>query len=97
VAKTADKNLFKALRDSGLRKSTARRLSDPRALATRTGSDVIGNLKTLVEELEDRAKGGPAKRRKAALKGAAMRRKKAAERSARARKAAATRAKNKKK
>jgi hypothetical protein len=96
VAKSTDKNLFQTLRASGLRKSTARRLSQPQSLASRAGSEVIGNLRTLVEELEDRAKGGPTKRRKSALKGAATRRKKAAERSARSRKAAATRAKNKK-
>jgi len=92
MAKTPDKTLFKTLRAHGLRKSTAKRLSQPASLASRASADVLGNLRALVEELEDRAKGGPAKRRAAARKGAATRRKKAAERSASARRGAKTRA-----
>jgi hypothetical protein len=50
-------------------------------------------LRKLVADLEDRAKGGPAKREAAAKKAAATRKRKAEQRSAAARKAARTRAK----
>jgi hypothetical protein len=56
-------------------------------------SGAIAELRKLADELEDRAKGGPAKRKAAAKKAAATRKRKAAKRSAAAKKAARTRAK----
>ena len=55
----------------------------------------IADLHKLVADLEDRAKGGPAKRQAAAKKAAATRKRKAAQRSAAAKKGARTRAKAK--
>ena len=55
----------------------------------------IAELRKVVADLEDRAKGGPAKRQAAAKKAAATRKRKAAQRSAAAKKAARTRAKAK--
>ena len=91
----ADTDLFKRLRDSGVRKSTAKRISS----AVDSGSkrapkqvrDLIGELRKVVSEVEDRAKGGPAKRKAAAQKAANTRKREAAKRSATAKKAAATR------
>jgi hypothetical protein len=54
---------------------------------------VVAELKALAAEIEDRTKGGPARREAAAKKAAATRRRNAARRSAAAKKAARTRAK----
>ncbi len=90
--------LFDRLRANGLRKKVARDLST--ALSSASGSRPskaatakITDLRKLVADLEDRAKGGPAKRQAAAKKAAATRKRKAAQRSAAAKKAARTRAK----
>jgi hypothetical protein len=99
MAKTANDELFRKLRVAGLRKKVAREVAGSLDTARGAGSppeavhDVIDRLKALTAELEDRAKGGPARRRsQAAQKAAATRRRKASERSAAARKAARTRA-----
>ena len=100
AAKSQADALFERLRANGLRKRVARDLSD--ALSSASGSRPskaaqarIAELHKLVADLEDRAKGGPAKRQAAAKKAAATRKRKANERSAAAKKAARTRAKAK--
>ena len=90
--------LFERLRANGLRKRVARDLSNALAAAGGSGPSKaaqarITDLRKLVADLEDRAKGGPAKRQAAAKKAAATRKRKAAQRSTAAKKAARTRAK----
>jgi hypothetical protein len=97
MAKTTDNQLFDRLRSSGLRKRVARDLSDAlgngSAGASKAAHGTIDELRKLVDELEDRARGGPAKRSSAARKAATTRKRKAAARSTAAKKAARTRAK----
>ncbi|MEA2422596.1 MAG: hypothetical protein QOF55_1695 [Thermoleophilaceae bacterium] len=97
--KSRQEELFDRLRASGLRKRVARSLADATAKANgRTPSavsKVADDLKSLARELEDRATGGPAKRKATAKKAAATRKRNAAKRSASAKKAARTRAKAK--
>jgi hypothetical protein len=92
-----DKELYKRVRDSGVRKRVARTVAEaagkadsktPQAL-----NDAARRLRSVAAELEDRAKGGPAKRTRAAQKGVRTRKAKAAERSRAAKKGARTRAK----
>jgi len=95
-----DKDLFETLRANGLRKKTASTLADAFSRADgsppgKAGRKAVSDLKSVVAELEDRAKGGPAKRQAAAKKAAATRKRKANQRSAAARKAARTRARSK--
>jgi hypothetical protein len=98
MAKNQD--LFDTLRASGLRKKTAKSLSDafgkadnsPPGRATRK---TINDLKAVVADLEDRATGGPAKRSAASKKAAATRTRAATQRSNAAKKAARTRARSK--
>jgi hypothetical protein len=99
MAKSQADALFERLRANGIRKRVAKELSE--ALSTANGSRAskaatarIAELRRIVADLEDRAKGGPAKREAAAKKAAATRKRKAAERSAAAKKAAQTRAKS---
>jgi hypothetical protein len=63
--------------------------------ASKAAATRIADLQKLVADLEDRAKGGPAKRQAAAKKAAATRKRQANARSAAAKKAAKTRAKAK--
>jgi len=100
MAKSQADALFDRLRANGIRKRVARDLSQ--ALTSASGSGPgkaatarVTDLRKLVADLEDRAKGGPAKRQAAAKKAAATRKRKAAQRSAAAKKAARTRAKSK--
>ena len=98
AAKTQADVLFERLRANGLRKRVARDLSEALAAAGSSGPSKaaqtrIADLRKVVLDLEDRAKGGPAKRQAAAKKAAATRKRKAAQRSAAAKKAARTRAK----
>jgi hypothetical protein len=93
-----DNDLFDALRARGLRKSAASNLARAfgKADNSRPGKGArraVAELRTLVDELEDRARGGPAKRQAAARKAAATRKRKASQRSAAAKKGARTRAK----
>jgi hypothetical protein len=98
MAKSQADMLFERLHANGVRKRVARDLS--KALATAGSSRPskaaqmrIADLRKVVADLEDRAKGGPAKREAAAKKAAATRKRKAAQRSAAAKKAAQTRSK----
>jgi hypothetical protein len=95
-----DSELFDRLRAKGLRKRVAGTLAE--AVGTARGGKtpkhvdrIISDLRGLAAELEDRAKGGPAKREAAAKKAAATRKRNAAKRSQAAKKAARTRAKAK--
>jgi hypothetical protein len=97
-AKSQADALFERLRANGLRKRVARDLAQALSTASASGPGKattarIADLRKLVADLEDRAKGGPAKREAAARKAAATRKRKAAQRSAAAKKAARTRAK----
>ena len=88
--------LFERLHANGLRKRVARDLSTALSAAgsskpSKAAQARIADLQRVVADLEDRAKGGPAKRKAAAKKAAATRKRKAAQRSASARKAARTR------
>jgi len=98
ATKTPTPDLFDRLRATGLRKRVARDLSDAlgkagNTRASKAAHGTIGDLRKLVEELEDRARGGPQKRSTAAKKAATTRKQQAAKRSAAGRKAARTRAK----
>ena len=95
-----DQDLFDKLRARGLRKSAADNLAKAfgRADSSPPGKGAkraVAELRSLVDELEDRARGGPAKRKSAARKAAATRKRKAAQRSAAAKKGARTRARSK--
>jgi hypothetical protein len=95
-----DRDLFDTLRASGLRKKAATTLADAYNRADgsppgRAGRKAIADLKSVVAELEDRARGGSAKRQAAAKKAAATRKRKATQRSNAAKKAARTRARSK--
>jgi hypothetical protein len=94
-----DKELYEAVRAKGVRKRVARTVAEaagkadaktPQAL-----KEAAKNLRAVAADLEDRATGGPAKRKRAAQKGARTRQAKARQRSAAAKKAAKTRSKAK--
>src|SRR3954452_15986068 len=97
--KSRQDELFEMLRARGLRKRVARSLADANGRANRSTpkgvKKVANDLRSLASELEDRATGGPAKRKAAAKKAAATRKRKANQRSAAAKKGAKTRAKAK--
>src|SRR3954471_10756578 len=91
-----DRDLFDKLRARGLRKSAANNLAKAFGKADKSPPSsgarrAVSELRSLVEDLEDRARGGPAKRKAAAKKAAATRRRKAKERSEAAKKAARAR------
>ena len=95
-----DSDLFDKLRARGLRKSAASNLSKAFGRADKSppskgAKRAVAELRSIVDDLEDRARGGPAKRKAAAKKGAATRKRKANQRSAAAKKAARTRARSK--
>ena len=94
-----DEELYKRVRDSGVRKRVARTIAEAAGKAdSRTPkalNDAAKSLRSIAAELEDRAKGGPAKRKVAAQKAARTRRAKSAQRSRAAKKGAKTRAKAK--
>jgi hypothetical protein len=99
MAKSARDELFHRLRVGGLRKRVARQLADGldgvpgNGRAPKPVQDAIEQLRTLTAEVEDHAKGGPAKRRsQAARKAAATRKRNASRRSAASRRGARTRA-----
>jgi hypothetical protein len=97
MAKNANPDLFDRLRVGGLRKKVARQVASGADGATsrKALQGVIDELKAVTADIEDRVKGGPAKRRsEGAKKAAATRKRNAAKRSASARKAARTRAKS---
>ena len=88
------------LRARGLRKRAARSIADAAARTNRRTpkgvKKVTSDLRALAREIEDRATGGPAKRKAAAKKAAATRKRKASQRSAAAKKGARTRARSSK-
>jgi hypothetical protein len=91
----ANQELFRRLRAKGLRKRTARLISeatDSRRKPARAVNHTLTDLKKLVSEAEDRVSGGPAKRKAAARKAAATRKRNSTRRSTSAKKAARTRA-----
>jgi hypothetical protein len=99
MAKSQSDILFERLHANGVRKRVARDLSKALAAAGGSGPSKaaqtrIADLRKVVADLEDRAKGGPAKREAAAKKAAATRKRKANERSAAAKKAARTRSRS---
>ena len=97
MAKTsATDELFNRLRANGLRKRTAKVISqatDRRRKPATTVQRTLDDLKRIVGEAEDRISGGPAKRKAAAKKAANTRKRNAARRSAAAKQSAKTRAK----
>jgi hypothetical protein len=99
MAKSKQQDLADRLHVSGIRRKVADTLAAG-VSAARPGRKpakgvdrVIAELKSVTAELEDKVKGGPAKRKAAAKKAAATRKRKAAKRSAAAKKGARTRAK----
>jgi hypothetical protein len=97
MAKTSRSDeLFKRLRAQGLRKRTAKLISqatDGRRKPAKTVHRTLSDLKGLISETEDRISGRPAKRKAAAKKAANTRKRNAQRRSASAKKGARTRAK----
>ena len=99
MAKKSNTDLVDRLHAGGLRKRVASSVADAigsggsRKQPPKAVSSVITQLRSLTDEIEDRATGRTAKRKAAARKGAATRRKNAAKRSGTAKKAARTRAK----
>jgi uncharacterized sporulation protein YeaH/YhbH (DUF444 family) len=97
--KSRQDELFEMLRARGLRKRVAKSISEAASRANRsspTGVKKVANdLRALASEIEDRATGGPAKRKAAAKKAANTRKRNATKRSTAAKKAARTRAKAK--
>ena len=97
--KSRQDELFEMLRARGLRKRVARSVAQATGRANRNTpkgvKKVASDLRALASEIEDRATGGPAKRKAAAKKAANTRKRKASQRSAAAKKAARTRAKAK--
>ena len=98
VART-DQDLFDTLRARGLRKSAANNLAKAFSKADSSppgkgARRAVSELRAMVDELEDRARGGPAKRKAAAKKAAATRKRKAQQRSQAAKKAAQTRSRS---
>jgi hypothetical protein len=99
MAKSRTDKLAESLHAQGLRKKVANTVAD--AVGTGRGrrkpptqvNKIISELRSLANEIEDRATNGPAKRKAAAKKAAATRKRNAAKRSASAKKGARTRAK----
>ena len=97
--KSRQEELFETLRAQGLRKRVARSMAQATGRANRSTpkgvKKVAADLRALASEIEDRATGGPAKRKAAAKKAANTRKRNASKRSAAAKKGAKTRAKAK--
>jgi hypothetical protein len=92
-----DKKLYDRLRSSGVRKKVAGRVAEalPSKGSAKAGPArrAAADLSTAVDEIKDRAMGGPRKRSAAAKKAVKTRKAKAAKRSAASKKAAKSRAK----
>jgi hypothetical protein len=99
AGKSRQEEIFDRLRAQGLRKSVARTVAKATSRTSRNTpkgvKKVASDLRALASEIEDRATGGPAKRKAAAKKAANTRKRQAAKRSAAAKKGAKTRAKAK--
>ncbi len=95
--KQKDEDLFDRLRDLGMRKSRARKVSESlhnsSRKAPKAARRAIADLTGAAAEVQDRIKQGPQKRKKAAAKAAKTRKKNARKRSDAAKKGARTRAK----
>ena len=96
MAKTKpDKDLYKRLRDSGLRKKTARRVSEAipskGSKSPAAAHKVADKVSDAADAIRERAGGGSQKRSKAAKKAARTRKANRAKRSKAARKGAKTR------
>jgi hypothetical protein len=93
-----DKGLYDRLRASGIRKKVAASVADAAGTGGTKSKKVIGgaadDLRSLASDLEDRARGGPAKRKATAKKAANTRKRNERKRSEAAKKAARTRAKS---
>jgi hypothetical protein len=97
MAKSRSDDLFDRLRAQGLRKRTAKLLSEATDRRRKPAKGVkrsLGEVKRAVSQVEDRLSGGPGKRKAAAKKAAATRKRNAVRRSAAAKKGARTRAKS---
>ena len=90
-----DDALYTRLRNSGLRKKTAGRIAEAigsgSSKSQQVVSGAVNELRGLISELEDRARGGPAKRKAAAQKAANTRKRNAAKRSQAAKRGARAR------
>jgi ribosomal protein L12E/L44/L45/RPP1/RPP2 len=88
-------DIFDRLRNSGIRKKTAKQISNAIASGNQKApkqiQQLVDELQSVVSDIEDRVKGGPAKRKAAAKKAAATRKREARKRSEAAKKAAETR------
>ena len=95
---TLDNDLFKRLRDSGLRKRAARAIAEAGDNSGKLVRSTVDELRGLADQIENKARGGGGttskSRAAAAKKGAATRKRAAAKRSTAAKKAASTRAKS---
>jgi len=89
-----EKKLVKSLRERGLRKSTAIDVvkATNGAAKSKAARRVAADLSSVVDELRDRLREGPAKRSAAAKKAAKTRKRKARARSQAAKRGARTRA-----
>lgn len=94
-----DKDLYEAIRAKGVRKSVAKAVSEVTGRGRSGGKGAekalrkaASDLRAVVADLEDRASGGPSKRKATATKAARTRKQKAAKRSVAAKKGARTRA-----
>ena len=97
MAKSRTDDLFDRLHAQGLRRRTAKLLSqatDRRRKPVKAVERSLNDVKRAVAQVEDRLSGGPAKRQAAAKKAAATRKRNAQRRSAAAKKGARTRAKS---
>lgn len=92
-----EKDLIDRLHAGGVRKRSAKLIAgatDGRRKPAKQVRAALNELRSVVDDAEDRITGGPAKRKAAASKAASTRRKNAAKRSTAAKKAARTRAKS---
>lgn len=97
MAKSRSDELFDRLHAQGLRKRTAKLLSeatDRRSKPAKAVERSLTDLKKVLADVEDRLSGGPAKRKATGKKAAATRKLNAQRRSAAAKKAARTRARS---
>jgi len=97
--KSQREQLVDALRARGLRKKVAEQVASavgraPGRKPPKAVLNLVGDLRKLTSDLEDRITGGPAKRKASAKKAANTRKRAAAKRSTSARKGAQTRAKS---
>lgn len=99
MAKSRTETLADRLHAGGLRKRVAQTVADTIGDGRRTkkssARNIVSELRSLANEIEDRATNGPGRRKAAAKKAAATRKRNATKRSTAAKKGARTRAKAK--